>query len=423
MKKVLATIAAILIYNLAVSQIATDTNYCADVQSVYLSLGDNELEAPILRMGSPETQPDQMLLRFDIMSPNPDHLRYRFRHCNAQWEPDGLDAAEFFSGMTEGSIGNHQSSFTTLKDYTNYYQLIPEPYGYFLASGNYLLEVFPDEYPDSIMLTRRFCVYEEIVDIDASLSKPRGAYGNINRDQELDVGVTPRRNSGLAMQAEYYIVVAQQNRREDLKRRLTFSGINGSTLRYEWQKENVFAGGNTFRYFDLSNLRATMYHVQKIDQWGGEIFAFLQPEENRSRKVYTQYNSLNGGMKTNIRDRNNPQIEADYVWVNFSLPMERPLLGGSLHIVGELTQWSLGDISRMEWNAKYKAYTKRMMLKQGYYSYQILYLPAGEKEAMTATIEGDHYEMPNDYRVFVYYRQPGARYDRLVGFTTRRAED
>ena len=69
----------------------------------------------------------------------------------------------------------------------------------------------------------------------------------------------------------------------------------------------------------------------------------------------------------------------------------------------------------MEWNSKYKAYTKRLLLKQGYYAYQLLFLPAGEKEGLTATLEGDHYAMSNSYTAYVYLRLPGARYDRLVG--------
>ena len=227
--------------------------------------------------------------------------------------------------------------------------------------------------------------------------------------------MTPRRGSFLLQQAEYYTVIARQNRRDDLTRVLPQSSYSGGSILYQWQPENVFPGGNHFRYFDLSNLRATMYHVQRIEMAGNHIFAFLQPDEVRNRKVYTQYSSLNGGMKTNIRDRQNPHIEADYVWVNFSLPIDKPFLDGSVHIVGDLTGWKLDDNSRMEWNATYKAYTKRLLLKQGYYSYQLIFLPAGESTGQTSRIEGDHFEMKNNYTVLVYYHSPGARYDRLVG--------
>lgn len=409
MKRLIAIIPLLISGALAFSQITIDTNCSADVKTVVLAPYET-------RMGDAfNPNSEAFVLSFDILGPQPSHLRYRLRHCDADWRPDGLEAGEFISGPAEASIENYQSSFTTHTDYTHYEQSFPSPYSYFTASGNYIVEVFPQDKPDSLLLVRRFCVYEDLVDISIEMSKPSGAFGRFNCDQQVNIGITPRSGSFLASQEKHYLVELQQNRRQDLRRRLDFSGYSGTALRYEWTAQNVFAGGNHFRYFDLSNLHATMYHVQRIEQWGGETFAFLQPDEDRSRKAYTQYNSLNGGMKVNIRDRYNPDIEADYVWVNFSLPMARPFLDGSVHIAGELTQWQLGDGSRMEWNDKYRAYTKRMLLKQGYYSYQLLFLPTGESEALTATLEGDHLAMPNAYTVRVYYRAPGARFDRLVG--------
>lgn len=386
----------------------------ATPRSVYLAPIDNELALPIIHMGEPGQPSPQLLLRFDLLSSETHNLRYRIRHCNRFRQPDDLDPSEFFSGPADEAIDNYQSSFTTLLDYTNYYQPIPNPYGYFLASGNYLLEVYPEGQEDSIILSRPFYVVEDAADIEASLDRTRGATGHFATHQELSVAVTPRRNSFLIQQAEYYTVVATQNRRTDLSRILPHSSYSGPSILYQWQPQNVFPGGNHFRYFDLSNLRATMYHVQRIEMLGSDIFAFLQPDEPRPRKPYTQYNSLNGGMKTNIRDRQNPHIEADYVWVNFSLPIEKPFLDGSLHIVGELTDWKLDDNSRMEWHPEYKAYTHRLLLKQGYYSYQILFLPVGETVAQTSRIEGDHFEMTNSYTILVYYHAPGARFDRLV---------
>ena len=392
-----------------------DNDWEGSVRSIYLSPVDNELALPVIQMREAGEPTTQLLLRFDILSAVPLNLRYRIRHCSRFWQPDELDASEFFSGPADGAIDNYQSSFTTLIDYTNYYQQIPHAYGYFMASGNYIVEVYPEGREDSVLFSRKFYVVEDAADVEVTIDRPRGATGHYASDQEVSVSVTPHRGSFLMQQAEYYTVVARQNRRDDLTRILPHSSYSGGSILYQWQKENVFPGGNHFRYFDLSNLRATMYHVQRIEMMGSNIFAFLQPDEVRARKVYTQYNSLNGGMKTNIRDRQNPQIEADYVWVNFSLPIEKPYLDGTVHIVGELTDWRLDDNSRMEWNGRFKAYTKRMLLKQGYYSYQLLFLPTGEKVGETARIEGDHYEMTNQYSVMVYYHAPGARYDRIVG--------
>lgn len=415
MKRSLIILTLMAVSLLTMGQKAIDSNWHEEVKSVFLTRSDIEMERPILWITNPGDPAEQMMLRFDMLWPQPYDLSYRIRHCDMDWNIDALEAGEFMNGRESGPIENYQFSFTTRINYVNYYQLVPDAYSAFTASGNYVIEVYPTDYPDSILITRRFCVVEALTDIDVAITKPRGAFGNINRDQEVSVEVTPKAGSYLPMQSEHYHTLVQQNRRVDLIREMPFNNYSGTKLCYRWHAENVFPGGNCFRYFDLSNMRAATYHVQRFEQYGGENFAFLQPDEDRSTKVYTQYSSLNGGMKISIRDRNNPQTEADYVWVNFSLPMQRPFLNGSIHIVGDLTQWRLDDNSRMDWNSQYKAYTKRLLLKQGYYAYQLLFLPAGESEGLTATLEGDHYVMTNSYTVYVYFRQPGARYDRLVG--------
>lgn len=416
-QKILATALLLLTFSAINAQPLTDSTWSSNVKSVYLAPLGNELATPIIRIDNYGNVSSPLLLRFDILDPQPQHLRYRFRHCNADWTADDLDVSEFFTTSNDAPIGGYQSSFTTLIEYTNYYQQLPEQYGQFLASGNYILEVYHADHQDSIILSRRFYVTEDAVDMNAMAGKPSGPYGNIYQDQEVSVEISPKKGSSLPLQADYYHVVVQQNGRNDSKRVLPFNGYNSFGMDYSMHKENVFPAGNHFRYFDLSNLRATMYHVQRIEQIGTDILAFLQPDEDRSRKPYSQYNSLNGGMKTNIRDRNNPHIEADYVWVIFSLPMQQPMLDGNVYIAGDLTQWNLNDSCRMDWNPKYRAYTKRMLLKQGYYSYQLLFLPAGEKEAVTSRLEGDHFAMPNSYSIFVYFRMPGSRYDRLVSLS------
>ena len=62
-----------------------------------------------------------------------------------------------------------------------------------------------------------------------------------------------------------------------------------------------------------------------------------------------------------------------------------------------------------------------MLLKQGYYAYQLLFRPMHASQAETARIEGDHYETANRYTVYVYQHSPADRADRLlaVGQATR----
>ncbi len=386
------------------------------MKSVFLELNGTALERPFLKMGSN----DRLQLRFDVLSNTPAYFRYRIHHCDKDWRVDDASPFDFINGFEEDNIDNYQYSFTTTQHYVHYHERLPETNNRFILSGNYLLEVHLQDTPDSIILTRRFCVYEDLLDIDIDIDKPMSGHGDMQRDQEANVSIGVRQGEHVFNPTASLTVKVQQNKRIDNIHTLTFSGHEGMRLLYRWQAANVFAGGNCFRFFDCSNLRVAMYNVARVERYGGETFAILRPLEDRSRNAYVYEPALNGGMKINAWDRNNPEVEADYVEVNFTLPMPKPLLTGNIHIVGDLTDWSLNDNSRMEWRPEYNAYFKRLKLKQGYYAYQLLVVPIGETEGYTRYLEGNHFETPNHYTVFAYLRQPHDRYDRLAGITTMR---
>ena len=385
------------------------------VKSVQLCRDGIELEAPVLTL-SDETGGERLLLSFDRLEEQPRDLRYRFVHCDRDWRDDGLEPYEYYSGFEEHRIDDYQPSFTTAQPYIHYHTLFPSNFERFTLSGNYIVVVYPYDQPDSILLTRRFRVSENLINMTLTVERATTG-GDLHRDQELTLTIDGARSDAIGSQSllrpEYLHPVAQQNGRLDNQRELPFSGYVAGKLCYRWTDANRFAGGNTFRYFDISNLRAPIYNIQRIERYGGETHVVLQAEEQR--KVYRSETTLNGGMKIHVWDRTEANTEADYAWVYFTLPMSRPLLDGSIHIVGALTDWRLDDNSRMEWNQNQQVYTGRLYLKQGYYAYQLLYLPAGETQGETALIESDHSETPNTYHVYLYCRQPGDRYDRLIG--------
>lgn len=397
------------------AQVMTDSNWVEHVKTVTLYRNGVELEAPILPLGGE----DRLLLRFDIMGAETGSYRYRIRHCDSRWQVDDMMPNEYINGFEEGPIENYNGSFTTLVDYVNYYQYIPAQYSRLLISGNYVVTVSPQDYPDSVLFSRRFCVTEGAVRADVSVVSPYDN-GAIFQRREVDVTVDNNRDYmgemlPPALNPAYFTIMVQQNGRQDNRRQLEFSGYDQGRLCYRNRPCNLFWGGNSFRYFDISNIRSTMYNVYRIEEYGGEWFALLRPLEDRSDMHYVTERTLNGGMKVNVWDRTDKQTEADYVQVSFTLPMKYPFMNGNIYVVGDLTQWQMDERSRMEYRPDQKAYTLRLQLKQGYYAYQLLFVPVGETEGVTATLEGDHYETPNDYTVYVYYRTPSDRYDRLVG--------
>ena len=113
-----------------------------------------ELEAPVLTLGSAE----RLLLQFDILADEGENLRYSIAHCDANWRRDNLEPYDFISGFEYGEIENIEFSFTTLRPYVHYHQMLPAKYTQFTHSGNYLLAVTDEE--GDTLLTRRFWVQE-----------------------------------------------------------------------------------------------------------------------------------------------------------------------------------------------------------------------------------------------------------------------
>jgi hypothetical protein len=59
-----------------------------------------------------------------------------------------------------------------------------------------------------------------------------------------------------------------------------------------------------------------------------------------------------------------------------------------------------------------------MLLKQGWYNYEYVFLKDGDNHGSAALFEGNHYETENDYTVLIYYRNPRERFDRVIGTST-----
>ena len=76
----------------------------------------------------------------------------------------------------------------------------------------------------------------------------------------------------------------------------------------------------------------------------------------------------------------------------------------------------------MGYNFETHQYEKAVLLKQGSYNYQYLFVPNNATVGETGPIEGNFYQAENEYSIYVYYRPMGARYDRLIGIKSIRNE-
>jgi hypothetical protein len=137
-------------------------------------------------------------------------------------------------------------------------------------------------------------------------------------------------------------------------------------------------------------------------------------ENKRAAVSYLYDQDQNGRFFIRCSECQDPDREADYYIVHFSLASEQ-VSDADLYITGELFYHITDERNRMEYNATTGAYEKAVMLKQGLYNYQYAFVKKGESLTSLHETEGDFFETENEYTIAVYYRPPGARYDRLVG--------
>ncbi len=354
-----------------------------------------------------------LILEFDDLSSDQPTFMYRMIHCNADWTPSDLTEQEYLEGYPENEIRSSTPSFNTYTTYLHYRLQIPNEDIRPLLSGNYLLLVYRDGNPDAVVFTKRFMITEGRVNIQATAHIPDlSQYRECC--QEVDFTVN---HSGVTIDDPFNETraVIYQNGLWDLGiDALQPYMVNQGQLIYDNQEENIFPGGNEFRFFDTKNTRTPTYFVQRIEFLDPYFHFELKPGQDQSSQSYSFNEDINGRFAVEADGSHDPGVDADYVFVHFRLDI--PLaLEGSVYIAGALTNWQFDDLSRMEYNQEEQAYMKSLLLKQGVYNYRYLFLPAFNEQFDMTEIEGSHSQTGNEYLILFYHRPPGTRYDRLLG--------
>jgi hypothetical protein len=381
------------------------------IRTVLLYKEGWNLSYPVLKLGTN----DKLVLHFDLLSKSPDDYYYTFIHCDRNWKRSDIFTNDYLDGLPENQIEEYKSSFNTTVPYYHYKLTFPNDRIRLKYSGNYILVVFPADEPDKPVFTRRFMVTEDIVRINATVQRPQMA-GNYNTGQQIDFSVNfsglnvtdPRRDLSASVLKNGQWITAKRNLQPDI--------ISSNELRYSSLSEkNIFPGGNEFRYFDIRSIRYQTEYVRKIDFVNNYYHVYLLPSENREFKPYFYWQDFNGKYYVAVQEGRDMDLEADYVWVYFTMPSRNNVTNGNIFVSGALSDWSFGNGNLMRWDQEKGEYQCSMLLKQGWYNYEYIFLKNGESTGWPSLFEGYHYETENDYLILVYFRNPRERYDKLAG--------
>ena len=101
--------------------------------------------------------------------------------------------------------------------------------------------------------------------------------------------------------------------------------------------------------------------------------------------------------------------------IHFSLQKDE-LQNKDLHIYGNFNAFAIEDMTKMEFNSESGRYESMLRLKQGFYNYKYVVVDKTTNEIDENAISGNFWQTENNYKVLVYYRDLGARYDRIIGY-------
>lgn len=394
------------------TEVLYDQAFRQNVRSIRLLLPDGVLWSSAYRIGDPTP----VILAFDVLELGNTEVANDFQvkiiHCNADWRKSNLSNIDFLYDYNEFRVTNEAFSYNTQVDFTQYRMPLPQV----KLPGNYIIWVYEGRDESNVVFTKRLMVYDQIMGVGAEVVRSNGAAERMTSHQ-IEFFVDFSSVNVLNPLEDIYVVIRQNyqwfNAIEGLKP--TFVRQERQQLEYQhFDLQNNFYAGNEYRFFDLRTLNALGQNVGDIRRDQVPIQAFLLPDRNRGREVYSQYEDLNGAYVVNNLDNRGDELNADYVKTHFFLEADQKVTG-NVYVVGAFNNQTLTPENRMVYDPTLKGYTADLLLKQGFYNYQ--YYVSDDQPNNPYVFDGSLFEVENEYDILVYTRPIGTRGDILAGYT------
>lgn len=366
---------------------------------------------PVIMLGSSQ----QLLFSFDDLSTEQNTYTYKIVHCDPDWQSSGLSPFTYLTGFISNPLDDYSYSFNTVVEYTHFSLTLPNDDVNFKISGNYILQVFNDNRPDSAVILQRFSVLEKRVTIEAAVVNPTNPK-YLNTSQQLDFSVEYSQLQIYNPVREVRVWVTQN---QDPGTRRDFSPVfvRQNQLVYGDGDNNVFPGLSSFRNFQCSSLvYYTRYVKDVLKGPDGRYNFILQPGQVPQR--YVPQPDLRGNYYIDAENVQNPLLEADYITAHFALLYPEPLPEADVYIYGKFRGWQLLPELKMTYDYKNKAYVGEGEFKQGYYDYMFAVVPRNTGKTDLTTMQNSFYQTRNEYNIRFYWYDNNLMCFRLVGYSS-----
>ena len=376
------------------------------IKTIKFKSNTTQGQLPILQLGEP------LVLEFDALNANEEDFYYVIEHFNYDWTPSVLAKAEYLRGLDNQRILEYYNSFNTYQVYSHYKLQIPNiQTRAILKTGNYMISIY-DDY-DELMFSRKFMVYEDLVNVGVNVKRSRDVK-YVAQKQSIDMTISTNSiNFNNPLETINTVIIQNNNLNSSI------SGLKpqytlGNRLIYKYVDESAFWGGNEYLFFENKDVRAANVGVQFIDL--RDIYhSYLFTNIARYDRPYTYNPDINGNFQITAIDRSDVDVEADYTMVHFSLLYEE-LIDKDIHVYGNFNAFAIEPLTKLYYNRESSKYEGRLRLKQGFYNYKFVAVDKQTNELDEGFISGNFWQTENNYKVLVYYRDLGARYDRLIGY-------
>lgn len=375
------------------------------IKTIVFKSKTRESQLPILKLS------ESLRLEFDVLNGDEADFYYTIEHYNFDWTPSNLRKLDYLKGFDNERITHYENSFNTYQIYSHYALVIPNQQTQLKITGNYMIHIY-NQY-EELMFSRKFMIYEDLVNVGVTLRRSRDVQF-IDEKQSVNFVVSPRSMHFNNPQQTVKVAVFQNNNQNTAITNLKPQYTLGRELIYKYDSESSFWGGNEYLYFENKDVRGANIGVQFIDLQ--EVYhSYLFTDIIRANRPYTFNPDINGSFLITALDSEKPEIEADYTVLHFSLLHPELKSNESIHVYGNFNNYVIDENTGMSYNSKNGFYETEIVFKQGFYNYK--YVMVDENGNLDeGVISGNFDRTENNYKVLVYYRNLGERYDKIVGF-------
>lgn len=372
------------------------------VRSIQLHKSNNQRSIPAIELGTTE----KLNLTFDMLEFSSRQFSVTFTHHNKDWNQSSLAPDFYIDGLQRLYLDGGQPISNNRPVYRHYSYTFPDDQFNFTKSGNYMLRV-EDTDTGFLLFSIPFFVYENEGQIISSVE------ALFPRNDNLRIRHRPVSRYNLpewAEQPQFNLeFIYTQNRfwgRPKQADELDFS--DSETVRFELSENQSFIGDYEFMLLNL----------EPLSQANPQIVEYNPAEIPPEVVLIDNYRGFTAATNPSVYTRfglpdNSPATPYANVLFSFSSG-NTDLNDADIYLVGDVTNWAIKSNNKMEFDEETGRWQTSRILKKGLYTFKYILLEDGTINDLY--FDDRFAQTRQEYHTFVYLRDRGEFYDRLLQY-------